>query len=136
MSVRHQHRYRHVIEQIAADPTKQALPQRRVVIGPGYDHVGAEVGGARQQDVGDRDVAARALFGLRPDLVPPQAADDALEPGPVAIEIGLLRPDMQFLAEALLDGVDPLSLAQYSLRRRGRTYRLPANGPGAPKAVW
>jgi hypothetical protein len=77
--VRHQHRYRHVIEQGATDPAKQALVQRRVVIGPCYDHVGAEIGGVRQQDIGDRDVAARALLGLRLDPVPPQVADDALE---------------------------------------------------------
>ena len=77
--MRHQHRYRHVIEQGATDPAKQALAQRRVVIGPCYDHVGAEIGGARQQDIGDRDVAARALLGCA--LIPcrPKVADDALE---------------------------------------------------------
>ena len=60
-----------VIEQIPADPAEQTLAQRRVVIGPRHNHVGTEIGGARQQDIGDRDAAARVFFGLRLDPAPP-----------------------------------------------------------------
>jgi hypothetical protein len=84
--MRHQHRHGHVIEQVAAHPAEQCLAQVRVVVGACHDHVGTQIGGPRQQDIGNRDAIARAFFGLRPDPVPLQMLDDAFEPGARAVK--------------------------------------------------
>jgi hypothetical protein len=62
-SVRHQDRDGHVVEQVAANPAEQCLSQRRVVVGLRHDRVGAQIGGARQQDIGDRDVTGGLSSG-------------------------------------------------------------------------
>jgi hypothetical protein len=79
-SVRHQYRDGHVVEQVAADPAEQCLAQLRMVVGPSNDHVGTQISGARQQYIGDPDVATRALFRLRFDPVPLQVPYHASEP--------------------------------------------------------
>jgi hypothetical protein len=68
-----------------------------MVIGPRHDHVGAEIGGARQQGIADRDGGVQAFFALRLNPVSPQMADDALERGPAAIEVGLLDGEWHML---------------------------------------
>ena len=90
-SVRHQDRDGHVVEQVAANPAEQCLSQQRVVVGPRHDRVGAQIGGARQQDIGDRDVTAWALFWLCFDSVPLQVPYHAFGPRPLTVQITLHR---------------------------------------------
>ena len=115
-----------MIEQLAADPAEQCLAQLRVMVGPCDDHVGTQIDGARQQNIGNRKATARAFFGLRLDPVPLQVPDDALEPGLRAVQIGFPRSDTQHRdrldAAAFADAnfVDPNtgSLASGGKRRR------------------
>ena len=55
--MRHQHGNRHVLEQLAADAAEQRLAQLRVMVAAADDQIGAEIGGAREQNVGDSEAA-------------------------------------------------------------------------------
>jgi hypothetical protein len=83
-----------VVEKVAANPAEQCLAQLRVVVGPCHDHVGTQIGGARQQYVGDRDVTAWALFWLCFDPVPLQVPYHAFEPRPLTVQIGFMTSDI------------------------------------------
>jgi len=63
-----------------------------MMVGAGDDHVGVEVGGARQQHVRHRQVALQGLLRMGGDAVPFEMTDDAVEPRPVALEMRLARP--------------------------------------------
>src|SRR3954453_4892414 len=69
-SVRHQHRYSHMIQQSMADPTDQRFAKPRVMVGTGDYQIGVEIGGARQQQLGDRHIACDYLFEPGWDAVP------------------------------------------------------------------
>jgi len=57
--MRHQHRHGHVLEQFSADAGEQRVAQRRMVVGAGDDQIGIEIGGARQEHIGNRNVDAQ-----------------------------------------------------------------------------
>src|SRR5437867_328172 len=90
--MRHQYRHGHVLEEFAADPAEQGLAELRMMVGAGDDHVGIEIGSARQQHVRHWKVTLQGLFRMSANAVPLKMADDAVEPRPVAVEIRLARP--------------------------------------------
>ena len=52
-SMRHQYRYRHVLQQRAGRAAEQQLAETRVAVGAHYEEIGAKVGGPRQQHIAD-----------------------------------------------------------------------------------
>src|SRR6516165_9661481 len=91
--VRHQNRYRHVIEQITADAADQSFAQLRVVIKAGDNQVGTEIGGAGEQDIRYRDPALHAFFEPGRNRMPLQVTDDPLERCSPPLEFRLARAD-------------------------------------------
>ena len=67
--MRHQHGHRHVLEQLAADTAEQGFAQLRVMVAAADDQVGAKIGGAREQDIGDGEAAAQRLLMPRRDAM-------------------------------------------------------------------
>ena len=54
VSVRHQHRHRHVLEQVSGDATHDHLPRPRMSITADDQQIGSDVGGIVQQRIGWR----------------------------------------------------------------------------------
>jgi hypothetical protein len=54
VSVRHQHRHRHVPEQVSGDATHDHLPRPRMSITADHQQIGSDVGGIVQQRIGWR----------------------------------------------------------------------------------
>ena len=65
--MRHQHGNRHVLEQFAADAAEQGFAQRRMMVSAADDHVGRQIGDAREQDVRDGEATAQRLLWLGRD---------------------------------------------------------------------
>ena len=77
--MRHEHRHRHVFEKFAADAAEQGFAQWRMMVSAADDHVGRQIGGAREQDVRYGEVAAQGFFGIGLDPVLVQVMDGSLE---------------------------------------------------------
>ena len=90
--MRHQHRNRHVLEQLAADAAEQGFAQLRVMVAAADDQVGAEIGGAREQNVGDGEATAQRLLEPGRDPMVVQVMDHPVERRAVLLEIALMDP--------------------------------------------
>src|SRR5882672_9524672 len=90
--MRHQHGNRHVREQLAADAAEQGFAQLRMMVAAADDQVGAEIGGAREQNVGDGEATAQRLLEPGRDPMVVQVMDHPVERRAVLLEIALMDP--------------------------------------------
>ncbi len=94
--MRHQHGNRHVLEQLAADAAEQGFAQRRMMVSAADDHVGRQIGGAREQDVRDGEATAQRLLWLGRDPMMVQMMDHPVERGAVLLEVPLIGSDENY----------------------------------------
>jgi hypothetical protein len=92
----HQHRNGHVLEEITTNAAHQGFSQLRMVITARNDHVGREIGGAREQNVRYRKTTPQGFIRCCIDRVPLQMTDDPLECRPMLLEIPLICADEHY----------------------------------------
>ena len=82
-----------MLEQLAADAAEQGFAQWRMMVTAADDHVGGEISGAREQDVGDREAATQGLLGLGRDPMMMQVMNHPVERRAVLCEVALMGAD-------------------------------------------
>jgi len=76
-------------------PAEQGFAQLRVMVAAADDQVGAEIGGAREQNVGDGEATAQGLLEPRRDPMVAQVIDHPVECRAVLLEVALMGSDQK-----------------------------------------